>query len=789
MIDKNKKPSTLNSLLIFFLILFFSQNNFIYSQKKIKDNVVNIAVVRDGPSEQMNILNIIKPELDHFLGEEFTVAFIESEKFNAGWQSDKFKEVVENALSDENIDIVLGIGSLVTQEAASSELKLTKPFVSATILNGDAPPLPFSKADHSLKENLSLVILPQSNDEDIKVFKSLIPFDTLYIGLGIDDYQYTQNLRQAIEGYKAEYEVEIIPIPVSHNIELALNKLNKNVDAFYIFTTPRLSSVERGEFIDSLINRSIPVFSGLGLPDIKLGVLATNKPDMIRESARRVSINLFRLIRGEKVSDLPVLLAPEYKLMLNGKTAARIGYYPDYNTLVSSTITNREYLDGNVRELNLKEALKLAAEGNTSLTISTSQVETILQESKIIQGFIFPQVGLQANYNYTDWNRLNELIPKNRADVGVNISQMVYDDEVISRLSSANSEYEAAEYQFESDQLDVYFQAGIAYLNYVQSRLFHQIDIDNLQLTESNLEIAKTRVDVGEAGRDEVFRWETELANRKAAVLRSETVIEEFKIALNQVLGLKQNTNWMPEEIDEKFAEYNFFQSDFKEILQDHIRFENFMNSSIQYSLLNSPELQYLYKIIEAQETQLGQEKRSFFLPKIYADFNYGNNFWQDPNQPELDPSGVTVGVSARLALFEGTSKIHRIERAESVIKELTSTVTLTEELIEQRTRTAIRRLQSSYPNISYYKSASESAMLNLDVVREKYANGIVNITDLLDAQNSNFIAEQNSISAIYTLLRDLIEYQRAISFFQDTKTEEEKDEFLKMFNEGINKN
>ncbi len=34
---------------------------------------------------------------------------------------------------------------------------------------------------------------------------------------------------------------------------------------------------------------------------------------------------------------------------------------------------------------------------------------------------------------------------------------------------------------------------------------------------------------------------------------------------------------------------------------------------------------------------------------------------------------------------------------------------------------------------------------------------------------------------------RDLAEYQRAISFFEETKTQEEKDEFLKMFNEGLN--
>jgi outer membrane protein TolC len=649
-------------------------------------------------------------------------------------------------------------------------------------LNGDTPPLPYSKDDRSLKENLSLVILPQSNDEDIRVFKSLIDFDTLYIGLGIDDYQYINNLTETIEEYETDYKVEIILFPVSQNIESTLKELSTNVEAFYLHTTPRLSTEERGQFVDSLVNRKIPVFGSLGLPDIELGVLATNKPNMIKESARRVSINLFRLIRGEKVSDLPVLLGTDFKLQINGKTAAEIGYYPDYNSRVSATIFDREYLEGDVRELSLQKALKLAAEGNASLTVSSSEVQSVYQESKVVQGFLFPQLGLDANYNHVDWNSLNQLVPKNFANFGVTISQMVYDDEAISDLSSANSVYEAAEFRFESDKLDIYFDAGISYLNYVQSRLFHQISLDNLRLTEGNLEIAQTRVDVGDAGRDEVFRWETQLANSKADVLVAEATIEEFRIALNQVLGLNQAIVWMPEEMPENTDEYYLFQTTFKGIFEDRNEFENFVNASINYSLQSSPELQFLNKTIEAQDIQIGQEKRSFFLPKVYADFNYGNNFWQNPDIPDMDPNGFNVGVSARLALFEGSSKIHRIQKEESVLKELTNTVILTKQLLEQRTRTSIRRLQSSFPNISYFKSASESAKLNLGVVREKYANGIVVITELLDAQNSSFIADQNSISAVYNFLRDLIEYQRAISFFEETKTQEEKDEFLLKF-------
>ena len=751
-------------------------------------NHINIAVVRDGPTSNLQITELIKPELLHLLGEDYSFNFVESSAFNAQWDPNKFRSVVENALNDEKVNIILGVGAMITQEAASDDLVLTKPFVSTTLLTGDVPPLPYSMEDYSLKENLILVILPTARDSDFEVFNKLIQFDTLHFGVPIEELNYLRNTLSKIDAFSKEIGIAIIPVPISKDIKKTIAEIPVKSQAFYYLRTPRLSVAERRELIDSLISRKIPVFSGMGLEDIELGVFATNKPNMNQEVARRSAINLFRLIRGEQSADLPVFMVSDFKLIINGKTAAKIGYYPDYNTRVSATILYREYLEGDVSEINLKDALNLAAEGNASLSISSSEVQTSLQESNVARGFMFPQLGLNVDYSHIGWKQFNQLVPENFAQFGVGISQMVFDDEVISNFSSAGSLYEAAEFRYESDKLDIYLQAAQSYLNYVQSRLFHQIELDNLRLTESNLEIAQMRVDVGQAGRDEVYRWTTELANRKGAVLIAENLIETSRITLNQTLGMNQDVNWMPEEIDVEPDEFYFIKSKFDDIFINRYNLQKFREASIKYSLDNSPELQFLYKSIEAQEIQIRREKRSFFIPKFYADFNYGNNFWQNPDVPALDNSGFIFGLTARLPIFEGTSRIYRIQRKESVRNELTNTVTLTEQLIEQRTRTTIRNLESSFPNITLSKTASENAKLYFGVVQEKYANGIASITNLLEAQNSGFVANQNAISAVYIFLGDLAEYQRAISFFEDTKTQKEKDEFLNKFFEDMNK-
>ena len=59
------------------------------------------------------------------------------------------------------------------------------------------------------------------------------------------------------------------------------------------------------------------------------------------------------------------------------------------------------------------------------------------------------------------------------------------------------------------------------------------------------------------------------------------------------------------------------------------------------------------------------------------------------------------------------------------------------------------------------------------------YSQGKVTITMLIDAQNSKLIQEQNSALAVYDYLSDLIEFQRAIAWFEHEKTPEQIDSML----------
>ena len=74
---------------------------------------------------------------------------------------------------------------------------------------------------------------------------------------------------------------------------------------------------------------------------------------------------------------------------------------------------------------------------------------------------------------------------------------------------------------------------------------------------------------------------------------------------------------------------------------------------------------------------------------------------------------------------------------------------------------------------------AARAAGENLDLVREQYSQGTVNVTDLLDAQNQKLTADQFANTAVYEFMGDLVELQRAVAWFELEKSAEERDAFV----------
>jgi outer membrane protein TolC len=199
-------------------------------------------------------------------------------------------------------------------------------------------------------------------------------------------------------------------------------------------------------------------------------------------------------------------------------------------------------------------------------------------------------------------------------------------------------------------------------------------------------------------------------------------------------------------------------------------------NLWIQVALEQAPELRFFNKAVEAQGIQAGSRKRRFFIPTVSAGFRYNYFFNYEPELVGRRDDTWSVRVGATYPIFNGASRYYDMKRAQSALRGLENERELQHQLIERRVRTALRRLEATFPNIPLSRTAAKSSRLNLDVVQEKYAQGILNVTDLLEAQNASFTADQRATVAIYQFLVDFEEFQRSLAWYEREKTQAEID-------------
>ena len=429
---------------------------------------VTVGVIKDGDSYFDEIIPLIKEELGKHLEAPQNVAFKMADAFNAKWDKTKIRVALQAALDDPEVDYVLVLGALSTQEALDPSRNLTKPVLSSFIQMSDLFAPFYTKDGVSRTKNASFLIVPDRVVRDAQTFHEMIGFEKLSVLVSDMDKDLLDFYKTKMPEYekKAGVKIELVVVP-SDDIDGSLSKL-KEGDAVYLTYMPRLTKTERQQVIQGVNRRQIPSFSMLGHSDVHLGVLAAQTPDMIQQVVRRMTLNISELVRGTSINDLPVILPVDTALLINGETASKIKYFPDLETQISATIINSDFLEDAGDNLTLQEAFHLAEKGNTSLKINDADVETAKQTKNIARSSILPQVSLGANYARIDSARAGTIATLSE-ELGagtLSVSQVIFDDKTFSDFRYSIRLYEGSKENRETSRLDALENGGQAFLQY-----------------------------------------------------------------------------------------------------------------------------------------------------------------------------------------------------------------------------------------------------------------------------------------------------------------------------------
>jgi outer membrane protein TolC len=375
---------------------------------------------------------------------------------------------------------------------------------------------------------------------------------------------------------------------------------------------------------------------------------------------------------------------------------------------------------------------------------------------------------------------LQGVFPESATVFGLSIKQMIFDDTIISNYRSSARLYDGSELEREAERINVLAAAGTAFLGLGLTQAIYDVEVENLRLSEANLELARLRRDVGYSGPDEIYRWEAMVAQNRSTLFSAARDVEAARITFNQVLGVEQNRRWLLEEISVDPQVFPFLGGRIDPMFQDLEQWDRFREALVRFAIDSAPEVRAVDRQLEAAGIQVGQLKRRYFVPSAFFDFSYRYRLsGGDDDLPSGDKDFYVFSFGADYPLFQGLRKAADIAKAEAERLALEGKRRFVSELIEQETRTALRGCESSFSRIEFARQAAEAATNNLRIVQDKYAEGIVNVTDLISAQNDKLVSDQVAAAAVYEFLIDLVELQRAISWFEDDKTPDEQEAFV----------
>jgi len=762
-----------------------------------KENLptLTIAVVKDGPSEYFDTLIArTKKELAILAEGEIHIVYREGPDYDAQWDLDRIVPVLKNALNDPDVDMVLAMGILISEAAAKGTFELTKPVLSGFVQDPDAVGMPYDEQGHSTRKNFNFVIIPLRSTRDVRVFQDMVGFNKLAIVCDDKLIEGVKDLKDQITRFAGAMGVEIQCVPVGTSADEALAQLDDEVQAVYLTPALRLSSAEWQKLIDGINEKKIPSFSLLGHEDVRKGVLAGLSPDITDRLARRIALNIQQILLGEPPENLSVRMNVDEQLMLNARTATKIGFYPRFDIMTTAEVLYHEEMHLG-KALTLEQAMQLATDNNIGLAVKREEVSAAREDRNRALSSLFPQLEGNAKYYQLDKDRSEAsggFQPEDATTAGISLTQLIFSDPAITAYRSLSRVYQSKGYERESMQLDIAREAAQRFLDVLSARSLYRIELLNLQLVQENLDLARVRFNAGVSGPQEIYRWETEIANSRGSVATMEATLRQAMVALNQAMNVDLSRLWDPQDIDLDDGSSYYLSAEFSELISNQSQYDILQAYILDQAIKNAPELRAIDRLIEGQELALAQLKRRFILPDVGVNFSYDHKFDENfagPSMseqmnaagipitawPEADDNEWMVALQASWPLFSGGGKAVDVARARAELRRLKELRKQAVQLIEQRAYTALFGTWGSHPNIMLSRKASEMARKNLAVVREKYAQGQLSIVDLLDAQNQAFVQEQAAALAVYQYVSDVISAERAISWFEELAPDKEK--------------
>lgn len=743
--------------------------------------IAQVAIVSDGPSDLVNArVKTLSAEVQQLTRDDPNPIRMPSQPTHVGdYTLEGARQALRRALADRSVTAVVGIGYLAGVAVAELKKSPPKPVIlplAAPALQG----LPQGKNRTGVR-NLAYLSGPLDFESDIKRFREVIR--DRKVAFMLDEYLWDIFLKNKPQTARRPFEgnPKVVAVSVPPTAEGAMAALPPDVEAAYLAPQYRLPSSEMAKLLQALNDRRIPTY--VADPEwVERGAFVTLVPsDLTTERLRRVALYLRDAMSGGSLADEPITLVRRTELVINMATARIVNLFPSFELMTEARLVGDEQKTKGP-ELTIRQAINKGIERNPALEALRKQVGASKAELRESRGNLLPQLGLSGGFDWIDPDGAF-INAERQVSLNGSASQVIYSPLALSAYFGQEDLYKSVQEQLSQGRLDLVLEVIQSYLNVLRTEAVQRLNRQNLGRIRTNRALAELRVEIGTSGRQDIARWDIELADGRAETIQASATRNQAEIDLNRILNVPLEEDFTTIDPD-KDNDALLIEPRAQPYMEDLASFRTYRNFMAEEALAYSPELKQLDAQIAAQGNFIDGFVLNLFIPTLSTNFGFnwvldraGEAATIDGGFPR-DDFAWQWGVALNFTVFDDVryGTISRLRKGQS---QLMSTRQDTANRIEQRVRAALHQLGSSRAAVNLRKDAVAAALVNLEAVTESYRQGRDTIITLIDAQNQALGAEINAANALYQYLSDFSAAERAAGRFLILLPPEMRDDFF----------
>lgn len=787
------------------------------SQKPVYNKnarTISYAFVFDGPSEKNAVvMKQFEKAITLTTAPDYKASFSPSNVYVGNWSNKGAKEASDKALNS-NATMVISLGYLSTAYINSKHDKnkfvVTLDQYGLRDLGSDF----FNPVQQSVKGAL--------------LFKRLINFKKAAVLMNESFYKTRSDWDSYLKPKLNGMDFAVFPVS-PENIDATVAKVSGSYDAVIVTPLFNLPCEKRKELFAKLNEKKIPTFSTLGREDVVDGVLlGAGAYDLDRKIAEATSFNIKGVLNGDKSKPKKIEFYEDQIVYINQDTADLIGYDPHLRVLNNAEVISNKKpklyslsaifseLDKQNLDIERKKLLVKAARRS-----STAAMLRYLPTLAVTLGY--------QSYNQDYAESVSLLVPEKTGVFQIGLEQVLYSPALVTNILVKKK---MVNFQKEEQRLTEQNMGIDIALLYVETLMLENKINDQKEYVKEareNLAIARVREKMGKCGKEEAFRWATQLYVSEQQLLDMTAALKNIKLNVNKMLFNNQTQNFDLAAL--KATDPAFFTSDIHII--DYVitpkYLEQFTQMLVAEAFRVSPELSKLKAAIKMKDYEMAMYYQKFFLPDAklnltytslmgrefakplpYAPLSYnptglvpggggmnqaqflstaaGAGHWTNMSALRPDATNLQLGIFAQWKPIEGGTKIAEIARIKAEKDELLRYQDEAKTSIEEQVRATINRALAGYFSIEKNYKAMYMAHENYEAVKDLYLKGTIPITHLLDAQEVYFDSKTKALNSQYTFFKELVWVQRAICATDWSKANPEAKQFIQNVKDHLEK-